>query len=163
MVIRVQIRESDPLWAAMVERVVAVDPQLSLCPEGSAEVPDVVVLGEGRLSEKPPPSAVIVALVEVHAGETAGQLRELVVNAVKHAQPARVDVSVKAAQGAVVLEVVDDGVGIDSVASGRAARAGHLGLAAVRRRVEDSGGRFEISCASEGGTRARVSVGPLSG
>ena len=77
MAIRVQIRESDPLWAAMVERVVAADPQLALCPAGSLEVPDVVVLGEGRFDEQPPASAVVVALVEVHAGETAAQLREL--------------------------------------------------------------------------------------
>jgi signal transduction histidine kinase len=105
---------------------------------------------------------------EVEDGVLTGTLllpvaRELVVNAVKHAQPARVEVSVSSSHGGVVLEVADDGIGIDSAACGRAARAGHLGLAAVRRRVEDAGGRFEISAGAAGGTRSRVSVGRLNG
>jgi len=89
--------------------------------------------------------------------------RELVVNAVKHGQPALVDVSVRSAQGAIVLEVADDGDGFDALQRGRAAQAGHLGLAVVRRRVEDAGGRFEISSAPGGGTRSRVMLGRVSG
>jgi signal transduction histidine kinase len=56
----------------------------------------------------------------------------------------------------IVLEVNDDGVGIDSSDAGRAVQAGHVGLAMVRRRVEDSGGRFEIETRADGGTRSRV-------
>jgi signal transduction histidine kinase len=89
--------------------------------------------------------------------------QELVVNAVKHAQPTRVEVSVSAPRGAIVLEVGDDGIGIDTVASNRAVRAGHVGLAVVRQRVEDAGGRFEIASGPDGGTRSRVSVQQLSG
>jgi signal transduction histidine kinase len=65
---------------------------------------------------------------------------------------------VRVERGAIVLEVADDGVGIDSIACGRAAQTGHLGLAAVRRRVEDAGGRFEIARGPDRGTRSRVSV-----
>jgi signal transduction histidine kinase len=105
---------------------------------------------------------------EVEDGALVGALllpiaRELVVNAVKHAEPTRIGVSVSTTPAAIVLEVADDGIGIDPIASGRAVRAGHLGLAAVRRRVEDAGGRFEMAIGPDGGTRSRVSVARVSG
>ena len=82
--------------------------------------------------------------------------QELVVNAVKHAHPSRIDVHVTTAHTQIVLEVNDDGVGIDSSDTSRAVQAGHVGLAMVRRRVEDSGGQFEIETRTDGGTRSRV-------
>jgi signal transduction histidine kinase len=82
--------------------------------------------------------------------------QELLVNAVKHASPSTIDVSVRARDSGIVLEVSDDGVGIDTSDAGRAVKAGHLGLAMVRRRVEDAGGRFEIETRADGGTRSRV-------
>ena len=42
--------------------------------------------------------------------------------------------------------------------AGRAVQAGHVGLAMVRRRVEDAGGQLEIATRSDGGTRSRVVV-----
>lgn len=59
----------------------------------------------------------------------------------------------------IVLEVDDDGVGIDDAASGRAVQAGHVGLAMVRRRVEDVGGVLEIATRPDGG-RIRASSSP---
>jgi signal transduction histidine kinase len=82
--------------------------------------------------------------------------QELVVNAVKHAAPTAVRVVLEAQDNEVVLEVDDDGVGIDDAASRRAVQAGHLGLAMVRRRVEDLGGRLEIATRPDGGTHSRV-------
>ena len=70
--------------------------------------------------------------------------QELTVNAVKHARPRQINVLVTREADQIVLEVNDDGVGIDSSDATRAVQAGHVGLAMVRRRVEDSGGRFEI-------------------
>lgn len=87
--------------------------------------------------------------------------QELLVNAVKHADPHAIHMSVHARDGAVVLEVSDDGVGIDSADAGRAVRAGHLGLAMVRRRVEDAGGVLDIETRPDGGTRSRVTL-PLN-
>jgi signal transduction histidine kinase len=84
--------------------------------------------------------------------------QELVVNAVKHASPSTIDVSVRADGGRVVLQVSDDGVGIDTSDAGRAVRAGHLGLAMVRRRVEDAGGLFDIETRVDGGTRSRATL-----
>lgn len=82
--------------------------------------------------------------------------QELLVNAVKHASPSTIDVWVGERDGYVVLEVSDDGVGIDTSDAGRAVQAGHLGLAMVRRRVEDAGGSIEIETRADGGTRSRV-------
>ena len=82
--------------------------------------------------------------------------RELVVNAVKHADPTRIDVTVRRDDGRVVLEINDDGVGIDSAQADRAVQAGHVDLAMVRRRVEDAGGQLEIATRPDGGTHSRV-------
>jgi two-component system NarL family sensor kinase len=82
--------------------------------------------------------------------------QELVVNAVKHARPTAIRVVVRDEHDRIVLEVDDDGIGIDEVASRRAVQAGHLGLAMVRRRVEDLGGELEIATRADGGTHSRV-------
>ena len=87
--------------------------------------------------------------------------QELVVNAIKHADPSAIHMAVRDHDAQVVLEVNDDGVGIDTADAGRAVQAGHLGLAMVRRRVEDAGGVLDIETRSDGGTRSRVSL-PLA-
>jgi len=86
--------------------------------------------------------------------------QELLVNAFKHARPTAIEVSVTEAADGVVLEVSDDGVGIDASESDRAARAGHVGLAVVRRRVQDAGGTFEIATRANGGTLSRAVLPP---
>lgn len=88
--------------------------------------------------------------------------QELVVNAVKHADPSEVAVVVREDGEGIVLEVDDDGVGIDTVQAGRAVQAGHVGLAMVRRRVEDAGGRLDIATRPDGGTHSRIVMpGPI--
>jgi signal transduction histidine kinase len=82
--------------------------------------------------------------------------QELVVNAVKHASPTAITVVVEERDGALMLEVNDDGVGIDTVQAGLAVQAGHVGLAMVRRRIENAGGTLEIATRTDGGTRSRV-------
>lgn len=88
--------------------------------------------------------------------------QELVVNAVKHASPTAIGVAVGEHDGELVLAIDDDGVGIDAVAAGQAVKAGHVGLAMVRRRVQDAGGELQIETRADGGTRSRVTV-PESG
>ena len=82
--------------------------------------------------------------------------QELVVNAVKHAGPSEVAVVVREEGDSIALEVDDDGVGIDTEHAGRAVQAGHVGLAMVRRRVEDAGGRLDIATRPDGGTHSRI-------
>jgi signal transduction histidine kinase len=84
--------------------------------------------------------------------------QELVVNAVKHASPSAVSLSVHADSERLSLELNDDGVGIDGSDAGRKVQAGHLGLAMVRRRVQDVGGVFDIETRADGGTRSRVTL-----
>ena len=81
---------------------------------------------------------------------------ELVVNAVKHADPTVVAVAVTEDADSIAIEVNDDGVGIDSERAGRAVQAGHVGLAMVRRRVEDAGGVLDIATRDDGGTRSLI-------
>jgi signal transduction histidine kinase len=88
-------------------------------------------------------------------------VQELVVNAIKHARPTRIDVRAGLDVNQIVIEVNDNGVGIDTSDTTRAVQAGHVGLAMVRRRVEDAGGRFDIETRGDGGTRSRV-VLPLT-
>jgi two-component system NarL family sensor kinase len=78
------------------------------------------------------------------------------VNAIEHARPTRIDVRAGLDANQIVIEVNDDGVGIDTSDTTRAVQAGHVGLAMVRRRVEDAGGRFDIETRGDGGTRSRV-------
>ena len=84
--------------------------------------------------------------------------QELVVNFVKHASPTAIHVDVSTAEDTIVVEVNDDGLGIDTSETGRGVQEGHVGLAMVRRRVEDAGGHLEIATRSDGGTRSRVVV-----
>ena len=117
-----------------------------------------------RAAVAPFPAAGSVALrirSAIDDEELAGTLlvpiaQELVVNAVKHARPTAVRVVFERQDDRIVLEVDDDGVGIDDAASRRAVQAGHVGLAMVRRRVEDVGGVLEIETRLDGGTHSRV-------
>jgi signal transduction histidine kinase len=84
--------------------------------------------------------------------------QELVVNAVKHASPSKVEVSVRSKADGIVVEVNDDGIGIDTTDADEAVQAGHLGLAMVRRRVENAGGTFAIETRPDGGTLSRVTL-----
>ena len=115
-----------------------------------------------RAAVAPFPAAGSVDLsIRDAAGKQAGMLvipiaQELVVNAVKHARPATIRVLLERDDNRIVLVVDDDGVGIDEAASRRAVKAGHVGLAMVRRRVEDLGGTLEIATRPDGGTHSRV-------
>jgi two-component system NarL family sensor kinase len=84
--------------------------------------------------------------------------RELVVNAAKHAGASELRVSVRRLDGDIVLEVADDGRGIDPRRVAAAPLAGHIGLASCAERVEALDGSLEIGPREEGGTRIRVTV-----
>lgn len=71
-------------------------------------------------------------------------------NTAKHAGARRAEVRLVGGPGALLVEVCDDGSGIDpEVAAG-------VGLRSIRERAEELGGRTEISCPSAGGTRVRA-------
>jgi signal transduction histidine kinase len=74
---------------------------------------------------------------------------EAVNNAVRHGDAGRVEVRLRDGAGELVVEVEDDGVGID-----HAATPG-VGLASMRERADELGGRFEV-LAGAGGTLVRA-------
>ncbi|WP_171788948.1 GAF domain-containing sensor histidine kinase [Acidimicrobium ferrooxidans] len=80
-------------------------------------------------------------------------VRELLTNAVKHAQAQRVDLRIAVDARTVTLEVDDDGVGFDS----DGATLGH-GLANLSARAHELGGAFRLERRPTGGTMARFSL-----
>jgi signal transduction histidine kinase len=84
--------------------------------------------------------------------------RELLINAAKHAGAGRVVTSVRRDPGAVVLEVADDGVGMEAGRPAAALGEGHVGLASIRQRVEAVDGRLAIEAGPGEGTRVTIAL-----
>jgi signal transduction histidine kinase len=95
--------------------------------------------------------------------EVAGDLfriaQEAVVNAGRHAQASRVELSLRTVNGNVELRVADDGHGFDDGNAFAGREPGHLGLASMRERAELMDGRLEIESSGRG-TRVLV-LAPL--
>ena len=79
-------------------------------------------------------------------------VRESLTNSAKHARATRFVVTLSVGDEAV-LEVIDDGVGIDLSTQGKG-----LGLTNLRNRAEKLGGTFEVQSGAGGGTRVTWSV-----
>lgn len=93
------------------------------------------------------------AAVEVAAYRIAS---EALANVARHARASRVDVTLEREDGALVVTVADDGVGIRPDAS-----AG-VGLVSLRERAAELGGSCTVECPAVGGTVVRA-VLPASG
>jgi signal transduction histidine kinase len=81
--------------------------------------------------------------------------QELLTNVARHANATRIDVAMKVDQGVLVLEVEDNGKGIDDSASFNVKSLGILGM---RERALPFGGSIEIEGAQDRGTRVKVSI-----
>lgn len=82
-------------------------------------------------------------------------IREAVQNALKHAAPARMTISVQLTDGKIMVGVTDDGKGFDPMHAPRG-----NGLANLRDRAEAVGGVMRID-SSSGGTRMEAEI-PMS-
>jgi signal transduction histidine kinase len=80
--------------------------------------------------------------------------QEALHNALRHAGATRVAIRLHRADGRLLLEVEDDGVGFDPTA--RELRSTHLGLTSMEERAQRLGGRLEIRSASGSGTTVRL-------
>jgi len=67
-------------------------------------------------------------------------VQEGLINALRHAQASRVDISVQCDARRIVATVTDDGVGLTA----DWARPGHFGLRGMAERVQQLGGKFGI-------------------
>lgn len=85
--------------------------------------------------------------------------REAVSNALRHAQPGRVQVSLVYAPDRITLAVQDDGCGFDVATGGSA--PDHFGLTTMRERAETVGGTLRIESAPGAGTTITTEA-PLS-
>jgi two-component system NarL family sensor kinase len=79
--------------------------------------------------------------------------QEAVVNAGRHAEASRVELSLRTVDSQVELRVADDGKGFDGARP--ASEPGHLGLQSMRERAELMDGELEIE-SSDRGTRVLV-------
>jgi signal transduction histidine kinase len=81
--------------------------------------------------------------------------QELLTNIARHADATRIEVSMRTASGALVLEVEDNGKGIEQSAM---SSPKSLGLLGMRERVLPFGGNIEITGDRDRGTKVRVSI-----
>ncbi|HUR94263.1 MAG TPA: two-component regulator propeller domain-containing protein [Gemmatimonadales bacterium] len=84
--------------------------------------------------------------------------REAVLNAVKHAGPRTVEVTLEYGARSLGLRVVDDGTGIPPSALESAAAGEHLGIAGMRERAQRVGGKLEITSEPDRGTTISMSL-----
>jgi PAS domain S-box-containing protein len=85
-------------------------------------------------------------------------VRELLTNVARHASASEVRITVGQDNGDIVLEVADDGRGMEPDRPGEALREGHIGLASASQRVEALGGRFDVRSRPGEGTRVSAVV-----
>ena len=82
--------------------------------------------------------------------------QEALGNAVRHARPTAVEVSIEMSATRLVVVVSDDGVGFDPSASGLRAR--HLGITSMEERAGALGGTLLVSSVPGGGSSIRAEV-----
>lgn len=90
-------------------------------------------------------------------------VRELLINAAKHARARTIDVTLSRTDGCIQIVVEDDGVGFDParLADESPHRAAGFGLFSIRERLTHMGGNVYIESAEGRGTRVTL-LAPLS-
>jgi signal transduction histidine kinase len=75
----------------------------------------------------------------------------MLTNVARHAEATTVSVQLQLADGCLLIEVVDNGLGFDVE---KAVRPGHYGLIGLKERARLTGGRFAIESSPKSGTTA---------
>jgi signal transduction histidine kinase len=88
----------------------------------------------------------------------AQSARELLINAVRHADASYIEIRISREADRMQLCVWDDGRGISDEALAGAGAAGHVGVLLVRSRVHDAGGSFSLRPAAPRGTEAIIDL-----
>jgi signal transduction histidine kinase len=83
-------------------------------------------------------------------------VHEALHNALRHARPEQVNVSLTEDGGTLAVAVTDDGVGFEPARA--ELRSKHLGLTSMEERARELGGRLEIRSAPGTGTTVRLEV-----
>jgi signal transduction histidine kinase len=85
-------------------------------------------------------------------------VQESLTNALRHAAPGRIRISVVCRPASISLSIVDDGRGFQPARALEAASAGHLGIVGMQERVRARGGSFRISSRPGTGTTVDVEI-----
>jgi PAS domain S-box-containing protein len=86
-------------------------------------------------------------------------IREIMLNAAKHARATKLDVTIRKKGGYVNIEVMDDGTGFDYQAPGLSEKSPRsLGLFSIQERIRRIGGTFGLESDPGGGTRVSLLV-----
>ena len=86
-------------------------------------------------------------------------LKELVVNVVKHAKASRIEVDLGGNDETVFLTVTDNGLGFDSELLGmKTTKEGGFGLFSIQESMADIGGTLEIDSGREKGSTITMSI-----
>src|SRR5437763_10119445 len=101
--------------------------------------------------------AVVAADIQERLAKAVfGSLQELLNNVAKHAQAQNVAVSLARTADQLVLEVTDDGVGVEASASSASIGSGR-GVRNLSERAEMTGGQMRLTAGATGvGTQARI-------
>jgi two-component system sensor histidine kinase UhpB len=81
-------------------------------------------------------------------------VQEGLINALRHGNPAEVDIRVATEADRIVISIVDDGSGLPENWS----RPGHFGLRGLKSRVENLGGRFTVENREPHGVALRAEI-----
>jgi NarL family two-component system sensor histidine kinase YdfH len=82
-------------------------------------------------------------------------LAEMLANVARHAEATTVRVQLRLADGCLLIEVIDNGLGFNVET---AVRPGHYGLIGLKERARLTGGRFSIESSPKSGTTAVLSL-----
>ena len=101
-----------------------------------------------ELDAQLPDSLLLPPATSLHARRA---LAEMLANVARHAEATTVCVELRLADGCLLINVIDDGVGFDVET---AVRPGHYGIIGLKERARLTGGHFSIESAPESGTTA---------
>jgi signal transduction histidine kinase/ligand-binding sensor domain-containing protein len=138
-------------------------------PAGGADLPQLLTAAgqelahSGEAPGNPPAFAVTVEgerrdLEPLLQDELYRIARELLRNAVRHAQAGRIEVEIRYESRQLRVHVRDDGKGIDPEVLKAGGRAGHYGLPGMRERAGRFGGKLDFWSEAGAGTEAVLTV-----
>jgi signal transduction histidine kinase len=103
-----------------------------------------------ELDAQLPDDLLLPPTVSLHARRAVS---EMLANVARHAEATTVRIRLHLAEGCLLIEVADNGVGFDAEA---AVRPGHYGIIGLKERARLTGGQFSIESAPENGTTVRL-------
>lgn len=84
--------------------------------------------------------------------------RELITNAIKHAEASKIDTDIWFENGELVLTVIDDGIGIKNASVDDADKSTHVGLPSIYQEIRSLNGRIIFSDNNPKGTQIKVRI-----